>query len=316
VNPLFLLSLGLGGGYLGYKAVTKKSALTKDSYQTMSSVAPNGAVVKVATPVASAITVSQATAKIARPPRTGQYFPVPTTVPGQGVTYAPPGTIQVTKNGVVAQPAPIIITKSGASSLAIGSVKDVQRALNTLGYTKPPLKEDGIIGPKTVAAIRAFQGKNKLVIDGSAGPAVKAALSASLSNTAGGGSVVGSITQRSSPETGAIVAPSGAVINTKAALAMTTRDVQYSLNGLGASPKLVVDGKLGPKTVAAIKCFQAAHGLITDGVAGAKTKTVLYQLYPPTPAGVTRPAGTKPPVSSGPAGPGIPWVLRPMPPTP
>jgi hypothetical protein len=48
-------------------------------------------------------------------------------------------------------------------------------------------------------------------------------------------------------------------------------ELQRFLNaklGLG----LVVDGKLGPKTIAVIKQWQASHGLVPDGLVGPKTK--------------------------------------------
>lgn len=51
----------------------------------------------------------------------------------------------------------------------------VQRRLNELG-ANPPLVEDGLIGPKTSAAVRAFQSANGLVVDGIVGPATTAAL--------------------------------------------------------------------------------------------------------------------------------------------
>jgi hypothetical protein len=35
---------------------------------------------------------------------------------------------------------------------------------------------------------------------------------------------------------------------------------------------LVIDGKLGPKTIAVIKKWQKAHGLVADGLVGVKTK--------------------------------------------
>src|SRR4030095_3141070 len=57
----------------------------------------------------------------------------------------------------------------------------------------------------------------------------------------------------------------GGVIDTKPALGMSNAQVQHALNLTGASPKLQEDGNLGPKSVAAIKSFQAAHGLIPDG---------------------------------------------------
>jgi hypothetical protein len=48
-------------------------------------------------------------------------------------------------------------------------------------------------------------------------------------------------------------------------------DLQKFLNDkLNAG--LVLDGKLGPKTIAAIKTWQADHGLVADGLVGNKTK--------------------------------------------
>ncbi|MES2403745.1 MAG: GH25 family lysozyme [Pseudomonadota bacterium] len=56
----------------------------------------------------------------------------------------------------------------------------VQQALNLLGQA-PPLKEDGVRGPKTIAAIEIFQKKAGLVQDGVVGPKTQAALRAVLS---------------------------------------------------------------------------------------------------------------------------------------
>jgi hypothetical protein len=38
---------------------------------------------------------------------------------------------------------------------------------------------------------------------------------------------------------------------------------------------LVIDGKLGPKTIGVIKVWQAQHGLVPDGLIGAKTKAMM-----------------------------------------
>jgi len=52
------------------------------------------------------------------------------------------------------------------------------------------------------------------------------------------------------------------------------RALQTALNDhLGAM--LPVDGQLGPRTAAAIRTFQAAHGLVPDGIAGPKTRQAL-----------------------------------------
>lgn len=48
-------------------------------------------------------------------------------------------------------------------------VKKVQDRLNALGY-KPALTEDGDFGAKTQTAVRWFQSKNKLAVDGIVGP--------------------------------------------------------------------------------------------------------------------------------------------------
>lgn len=273
MNPMnILLGAGaLGLGYLGYK---KLSSPKKEDYQTINTVGQGGIPIMVATPVPNSVTVAQATATPQYAPLTS-IAPVPTTVPGVGVTYAPPGTLTIVQGGVL-QPAPIVVSPAGSASIAIGSTKDVQHALNTLGYAKPALAEDGKLGPLTIAAIKAFQSKNRLVVDGNAGPATRAALSASLSAMAGSSSGAGATAQYSNPQSGVATTPAGNPIDTTAALTMTVVAVQRALNLLGASPKLAEDGKLGPKSVAAIKSFQTANGLTPDGVAGPKTKTALY----------------------------------------
>ena len=54
----------------------------------------------------------------------------------------------------------------------------------------------------------------------------------------------------------------------------TSKDVQRALVALGYGP-LVIDGRIGPATEAAVKRFQSIAGLVVDGDPGPKTKASL-----------------------------------------
>jgi putative chitinase len=56
--------------------------------------------------------------------------------------------------------------------------------------------------------------------------------------------------------------------------------IQKSLNVLGAEPPLVADGSFGPLTAAAVKAFQASHGLEVDGRANPETIAAIEQALP------------------------------------
>lgn len=62
----------------------------------------------------------------------------------------------------------------------------------------------------------------------------------------------------------------------KEGVARSTAELQMALNSLGED--LAVDGVMGPKTRAAVKSFQALHGLTPDGIAGPKTWAVIEAL--------------------------------------
>lgn len=112
---------------------------------------------------------------------------------------------------------------------------------------------DGISGPQTVAALKAFQSRNGLVADGIFGPATLAKM------LAGGGSPAGSSSQW----------PARALYGEA-----WVKSIQTKLNKVGY--KLTVDGQDGPATQAAVKDFQSKHGLTpVDGIAGPITDNKL-----------------------------------------
>ncbi|MCL2429253.1 MAG: peptidoglycan-binding protein, partial [Alphaproteobacteria bacterium] len=221
-----------------------------------------------ATPVPDAASVTQAQKSGTPTTQTaGKPAAVPTTVPGLGTVFAPPHTIDASADGKIVQAAPIVVTPTGSSSIAIGSVRDVQRALNTLGGVS--LEEHGFLDGDTSQAIKAFQARNARVADGTAGPATKAALVTALTAVASAGKA----------QNGAVAAGYGCGFGfgaAESALGMRAYDVQRALNVLGISPPLVETGRVDARTVAAVKSFQVAAGLIPDGIAGPKTKTALW----------------------------------------
>lgn len=179
------------------------------------------------------------------------------------VPATPPSSIPnivPTQNVNPTQPA--VITPGGATNLQVSTNQDVQRALNTLGYAHPALTVDGNIGPLSQTAIKAFQAAKGLMQDGQVTSALKLALEVAIVAMAASNNPIGQ---------------SATVLNAKAPPPQvnTISDVQHALNVLGASPQLTVDGKNGPKTEAAVKAFQIAHGLTADGIAGPQTKTAL-----------------------------------------
>ncbi|MDE2099173.1 MAG: peptidoglycan-binding protein [Patescibacteria group bacterium] len=81
----------------------------------------------------------------------------------------------IPESSPVASPVPL----QPEPEFDLGSVSGIQKALNRLG-AQPLLKEDGVVGPKTKAAVMAFQGQHALKVDGIVGPNTLAALKAAL----------------------------------------------------------------------------------------------------------------------------------------
>ena len=80
-------------------------------------------------------------------------------------------------NQPIGQSDPVLNAKSPPPNLT--TIKDVQHALNVLGAS-PALVEDGSAGPKTTAAVKAFQIGHGLIPDGVPGPKTKTALALAL----------------------------------------------------------------------------------------------------------------------------------------
>ena len=164
-------------------------------------------------------------------------------------------------------------------------VRELQQALIDLGFLKGTA--DGVFGNKTEIAVRNFQKKNKLSIDGLAGKKTRqlilskaqaknkkaaatptpapAAKTASASSKASSSSSAG---QESSSLFGTYETVR---FGDRGDRVKTLQRALITLGYLTGTP----DGIFGSKTRTAVKAFQRSKKLTADGVAGKKTLTAI-----------------------------------------
>ncbi|MEG1311657.1 MAG: peptidoglycan-binding protein [Romboutsia sp.] len=135
-------------------------------------------------------------------------------------------------------------------------VKDVQRRLNELNYNSGTV--DGYFGPSGDKAVRVFQGKNGLSVDGLVGPTTwnKLFSSSAIPNT---DSEYKRPIYLTNPQ-------------------MYGEDVKYvqrRLNELKYNAG-TVDGYFGPSGDKAVRAFQGKNGLSVDGSVGPTTWNKLF----------------------------------------
>jgi peptidoglycan hydrolase-like protein with peptidoglycan-binding domain len=116
-----------------------------------------------------------------------------------------------------------------------------------LGARGHPVTVDGIFGPATAAAVRAFQHEKHLTVDGIVGPATWGALIVTVRQGSSGDAVRGV-------------------------------QEEFQFRNLSGDPSkgLAVDGIFGPRTEAAVRGFQQAlhadiPSVTVDGIVGPVT---------------------------------------------
>ncbi|GGH76448.1 cell wall-associated NlpC family hydrolase [Pullulanibacillus pueri] len=135
------------------------------------------------------------------------------------------------------------------------SVKALQDKLQDLNYYKSTI--DGIYGNQTRSAVRSFQGDNNLAVDGIAGPNTLGKLFSAKVSTQKVSNDVTLTTNLKYGDRGQAV-----------------KDLQSTLNNLGYHAG-TVDGIFGSTTLNAVKSFQKAQGLQSDGIVGPNTRAAL-----------------------------------------
>ena len=163
----------------------------------------------------------------------------------------------------------------GGTVLRTGStgsaVEQLQFWLNTLAQYDsaiPSVTVDGVFGSGTAAAVRAFQRKYGLTVDGVVGRATWTELYDQFRSIQSDNG-----TPNAYPGTALREGSSGQNVRLVQFWLKIARTVYPSLSNV------TVDGKFGSATTAAVKRFQTYFGLTSDGVVGRTTWNKLYEVY-------------------------------------
>ena len=175
-------------------------------------------------------------------------------------------------------PAYDVPTRTLRLGMSGEDVRYTQQRLYTLGYYTGT--RDGRFGTGTQTAIRAFQRRNGLSVDGVLGTAsIKALFSTSA---------IAANAATPTPDTALSLGAKGEAVTL----------VQQRLKALGYYTK-TVDGQYGTGTVSAVKAFQTRNGLTSTGVCDAATQARLFSAdaiaanaATPTPNIIGIPSGT------------------------
>jgi peptidoglycan hydrolase-like protein with peptidoglycan-binding domain len=168
-------------------------------------------------------------------------------------------------------PRPPATTTPSAPILRRGStgasVQQLQTWLATVGFS--PGAADGDFGPKTEAAVKAFQTSAGIQVDGIAGPETLAHLWGALSARRPGTPTVASVKNPNAAVVAFITQAAKTVlrVGSKGAFVALLQDLLNKKRGAG----LRIDGNFGPATKAAVEAFQRGVGIGVDGIVGPLT---------------------------------------------
>ena len=163
----------------------------------------------------------------------------------------------------------------GGTVLRTGStgsaVEQLQFWLNTLAQYEssiPSLTVDGVYGTGTANAVRAFQRKYGLTVDGVVGRATWTEVYDQFRSIQSDNG-----TPNAYPGTALREGSSGQNVRLVQFWLKIARTVYSSLSNI------TVDGRFGAATTAAVRRFQTYFGLTSDGVVGRNTWSKLYEVY-------------------------------------
>ena len=132
------------------------------------------------------------------------------------------------------QPWPLV--RRGDHAFPVRPLQQLLRARNH------PVAVDGIFGPRTESAVRAFQQDRGLAADGIVGPQTWSRLVVQVRRGSTGDAVRG-----------------------------VQEVIKFHDQSDGEAPPVQVDGIFGPRTDAFVRGFQSALGIASDGIVGPIT---------------------------------------------
>jgi len=139
------------------------------------------------------------------------------------------------------------------------AVSELQKKLILVGEKLPRFGADGGFGDETVTAVKAFQARAKLVVDGIVGEATQTALQKAIDE----------LQKKNAPAKPNLIVPyPGKLVK----VGSTGIDVARVQRAVGVTP----DEKFGPATEKAVKAYQAKHNLDADGIVGEKTWNMMF----------------------------------------
>ena len=206
-----------------------------------------------------------------------------TTRPSIGVTTANPGTARPSATNT---PAPSSLKKGSSGD----SVRALQKRLKELGYYTGSV--DGDFGENTEKAVKAFQERNGLTVDGKAGTNTMAKLNSSSAVKAATATATPKKTATPTPKRTATPTPRKTATPTPKPTSTPnlTKDIYLRDGSSGKDVKRLqerlislgwltgtANSDFGGAVEAAVMAFQKkTSGLYDDGVAGPETLKALY----------------------------------------
>ncbi len=195
--------------------------------------------------------------------------PVPTPVPATPVAAAPTPTCTASSP----------TTHSFGAGSTDSQVLPMQQLLRCLGFFPKTVAPNGVMGPTTVASLKAFQTANGLTATGATNDATNTKLNSYIPGTPTGNTTTTGSASSSAPSPAPTACTASVTFNKQ--LQAGDEDpqalaLQQLLRCLGFFPKTVApNGVMGPTTVASLKAFQTAKGISATGIIGPLTQAAL-----------------------------------------